>query len=312
MNNLNKLLLSKKTVIVAEMSANHCQSLKKALKIVDQAKIAGADALKIQTFKPESLSLKNIGNQKAKKINLPIFSSPFDLNAVDFLENLNCPIYKIASPEITDIPLIKKVAMTGKPVILSLGLAEKKDIDLAIKTLKENKCKKFILLKCLAHYPADPELLNLKSIELLKKKYKCDVGFSDHTKGSISAVTAVTLGAKIIEKHFKLKKENKSLDRFFSLDTTQFKEMVQNIRVAERSIGKMTFKIDKKTKKELAGRKSIYIKKTIFKGDKLKESNLAIVRPFNGLHPKYYNFILGKKVKKNLEYGTPLKLSYFK
>lgn len=346
MNNLNKLLLSKKTVIVAEMSANHCQSLKKALKIVDEAKIAGADALKIQTFKPESLSLKNIGNQKsftkveewkkfknrynlfkkaylpwewhkkifdkAKKINLPIFSSPFDLNAVDFLENLNCPIYKIASPEITDIPLIKKVAMTGKPVILSLGLAEKKDIDLAIKTLKENKCKKFILLKCLAHYPADPELLNLKSIELLKKKYKCDVGFSDHTKGSISAVTAVTLGAKIIEKHFKLKKENKSLDSFFSLDTTQFKEMVKNIRVAERSIGKMTFKIDKKTKKELAGRKSIYIKKTIFKGDKLKESNLAIVRPFNGLHPKYYNFILGKKVKKNLEYGTPLKLSYFK
>ncbi len=203
MNDINQLFLSKRTIVVAEMSSNHCQSLKKALKIVDEAKNAGADALKLQTFKPESLALKEVGNnksfkkvnkwkkfknryelfnkaylpwewhkkifQRAKKISLPIFSSPFDLKAVDFLKDLKCPAYKIASPEITDIPLIEKVAKTGKPIILSLGLAEKRDVDLAIKTLKKNKCKKFILLKCLAHYPADPKLLNLKAINLLKK-----------------------------------------------------------------------------------------------------------------------------------------------
>jgi len=343
MNDINQLFLSKRTIVVAEMSSNHCQSLKKALKIVDEAKIAGADALKLQTFKPESLALKEIGNnksfkkvnkwkkfknryelfnkaylpwewhkkifQRAKKISLPIFSSPFDLKAVDFLKELKCPAYKIASPEITDIPLIEKVAKTGKPIILSLGLAEKKDVDLAIKTLKKNKCKKFILLKCLAHYPADPKLLNLKAIKLLKKKYNCDIGFSDHTIDSASAVTAVSLGAKMIEKHFKLKNEKKSLDSFFSLDTNQFKDMVKNIRTAEKAIGNMTLKVDKKTKKALNGRKSIYVKKEILKGEILTKDNLAIVRPFSGLHPKYYGYILGKKARKKIPYGKPLKFS---
>jgi pseudaminic acid synthase len=343
MNDINQLFLSKRTIVVAEMSSNHCQSLKKALKIVDEAKIAGADALKLQTFKPESLALKEIGNnksfkkvnkwkkfknryelfnkaylpwewhkkifQRAKKINLPIFSSPFDLKAVDFLKDLKCPAYKIASPEITDIPLIEKVAKTGKPIILSLGLAEKKDVDLAIKTLKKNKCKKFVLLKCLAHYPADPKLLNLKAINLLKKKYNCDVGFSDHTIDSASAVTAVSLGAKMIEKHFKLKNEKKSLDSFFSLDTNQFKDMVKNIRTAEKAIGNMTLKVDKKTKKALKGRKSIYVKKEILKGENLTKDNLAIVRPFSGLHPKYYRYIIGKKARKKIPYGKPLKFS---
>ena len=241
--------MKNKIIIIAEAGGNHNRSIKTAYKLIDIAKKAGADALKLQTFKPESLALKQIGNnnafkkvvkwknfknryelfekaylpwewhkkifQRAKKINLPIFSSPFDLDAVDFLEKLKCPAYKIASPEITDIPLIEKVAKTGKPIIISLGLAQEKDINLAVKTLKKNKCKKFILLKCLAHYPADPNLLNLKTIPLIKKKYKCDVGFSDHTIDSASAITAVSLGASMIEKHFKLKNEINLLIIFF-------------------------------------------------------------------------------------------------
>jgi len=342
--NIAQLLASNRTLIVAEMSSNHCQSIKKAIKLVDEAKKAGADALKLQTFKPESLALKQIGNnnafkkvvkwknfknryelfekaylpwewhkkifQRAKKINLPIFSSPFDLDAVDFLEKLKCPAYKIASPEITDIPLIEKVAKTGKPIIISLGLAQEKDINLAVKTLKKNKCKKFILLKCLAHYPADPNLLNLKTIPLIKKKYKCDVGFSDHTIDSASAITAVSLGASMIEKHFKLKNDNKSLDHFFSMDTAEFKKMVEDIRIAEKAMGKMTLKLDKQTKKNLSGRKSIYISKEITKGSIINKDNIKIVRPFDGLHPKYYNLVLGKKVNRKLKYGTPLKLTY--
>ena len=339
----NKLLSSKKTVIVAEMSSNHCQSLSKALKIVDEAKKAGADILKIQTFKPESLSLQKKGNNhsfkkvkkwkkfknryelfkkaylpwewhekiflRAKKNNLPIFSSPFDLEAVDFLEKIKCPAYKIASPEITDIPLIEKVAKKKKPIILSLGLAEKKDIELAVKTLKKFKCKKFILLKCLAHYPANPELLNLNSISLLKKIYNCEIGFSDHTVDSVSAITSVALGAKMIEKHFKLKNEKNSLDSFFSLDPLRFKKMVQDIRVAESAIGLKTFKIDKNTKQGLKGRKSIFIKKKIRKNEIINHNNLTIVRPFDGLHPQFYKKVIGKKAKKNLPYGKPLKLT---
>jgi N-acetylneuraminate synthase/pseudaminic acid synthase len=340
---LNKLLTSKKTIIVAEMSSNHCQSLNKALKIVDEAKKAGADMLKLQTFKPESLSLKQIGNNqsfkkvkkwkkyknryelfnkaflpwewhkkifmRAKKNNLPIFSSPFDLEAVDFLQKLKCPAYKIASPEITDIPLIEKVAKTKKPIILSLGLAEKKDIDLAVKTLRKFKCKKFILLKCLAHYPAKPELLNLNSISLLKKRYNCEVGFSDHTIDSASAITSVVLGAKMIEKHFKLENEKKSLDSFFSLGTSEFKKMVKDIRIAEAAMGLKTFKIDKNTKLGLKGRKSIFVRKKIKKNQILNYNNLTIVRPFDGLHPKFYKKVIGKKAKKNLVYGKPLKLT---
>jgi len=333
---------NKKCFIVAEMSANHCQSLKKALRIVQEAKKAGADAIKLQTFKPESLALKNKKDnksfkrvktwkkfksrydlfkkaylpwewhkkifQEAKKINLPIFSSPFDLQAVDLLEKLNCPAYKIASPEITDSPLIKKVALTRKPIILSLGLAEKKDIDLAVKILKKNKCKNFILLKCLSHYPASPDLLNLKSIQMLKKKYNCEVGFSDHTLGSASSVAAVSLGAKMIEKHIKLKNEKKSLDAFFSLNPEDFKNMVDDIRTAEKAVGVPTFNIDAKTRLALKGRKSIFVCKNIKKGEKITSRNIRMVRPSTGLHPKYYHKILGKFARRKLNYGKPLKL----
>lgn len=344
---LGKKIITKKSpaYIVAEISANHCQSLKKAIKLIEIAKKIGADAVKIQTFKPESLAIRNIDKnksllsknspwkkyndryklfkkaqlpyhwhkklfQRAKKIDITLFSSPFDLNAVDFLEKLNCPIYKIASPEITDIPLIAKVAKTKKPVILSLGLAKIKDINLAISTLKKNGCKKFILLKCQSHYPADPGKLNLKAIKILEKKYNCPIGFSDHTLGIGSSISAVILGACVIEKHIKYYKEKKSLDAFFSLDPHQFKQMIEEIRVAENSIGKNSLQIDVKTLKAMNGRKSIIVSQNINKGEVVNKNNIKIVRPGYGLHPKYYYKILGKKVKKKFFIGQSLKLKY--
>ena len=346
---MKKIKLDKKiiknTYIVAEISANHCQSLKKAIKLIEIAKDCGADAVKIQTFKPESLAIKDYHKknlqlsknspwkkfnnryelfkkaqlpyqwhkklfQKAKKVGITLFSSPFDLNAVDFLESLNCPLYKIASPEITDIPLIKKVAKTKKPVIVSLGLAKNNDIKLAITTLKKNGCKKFILLKCQSHYPANPTKLNLKTIKLLEKKYKCPIGFSDHTLGIGSSIAAVLLGARVIEKHIKYYNEKKSLDAFFSLDPNQFKLMVDEIRVAEKSIGKNSLKIDPQTLKAMSGRKSIIVNKNLNKGDVLNENNIKIVRPAYGLHPKYYYKVLGKKVTKKHYIGQSLKLKY--
>ena len=336
--------LKSKVFIIAEISANHTQSLQKAIRLIHAAKFATADAVKLQTFKPESLAinvkkdgkvLKKIKQWKkfknryelfkkaylpwdwhnklfkvANKLKIPIFSSPFDDDAVNLLKKLKCPAYKIASPEITDLNLIDKVAKTKKPVIISLGLAEKKDILSAIKVLKKRNNKKFSLLKCLSHYPADPKDLNLKSIKILEKTFKCPIGFSDHTLGSASAITAVNFGAKIIEKHLKLKGEKKSLDAFFSMDQFQFKKMVEDIRIAESASGKATLNIDKKTKQLLKGRRSLYVVKNIIKGEKFSQKNIKSVRPFDGLHPKYLYEIIGKKAKKSLKVGQPLSLKY--
>ena len=300
--------LKSKVFIIAEISANHTQSFQKAIRLIHAAKFANADAVKIQTFKPESLAInvkkdgkvlnkikqwKKFKNRYelfkkaylpwnwhnklfkvAKKLKIPIFSSPFDDDAVNLLKKLKCPAYKIASPEITDLNLIDKVAKTKKPVIISLGLAEKKDILSAIKVLKKRNNKKFSLLKCLSHYPADPKDLNLKSIKILEKTFKCPIGFSDHTIGSASAITAVNFGAKIIEKHLKLKGEKKSLDAFFSMDQFQFKKMVEDIRIAESASGKATLNIDKKTKQLLKGRRSLYVVKNIKKGQEFNKKNI--------------------------------------
>ena len=342
----NKVIGDKtKTFIVAEISANHTQSIKKAIKLIYAAKFSGADAVKIQTYKPDSLAIKtkkkdnklfkNIKSWKkynsrydlfsktylpwewhkklfqvAKKINIPIFSSPFDADAVKLLEKLKCPAYKIASPEITDIDLISQVAKTKKPVIISLGLAEKKDILLAINTLKKYKNNKFCLLKCLSHYPANPKDLNLNSIKLLKKIFNCTIGFSDHTIGSISSISAVILGARLIEKHLKLKGEKKSLDAFFSMDQHQFKKMVNDIRIAENTLGSSTLKLDNKTKKLLGGRRSLFVCNNIKKGEAINLNNVKSVRSFNGLHTKFFKEIIGKRVNKNLKIGQPMSLKY--
>ena len=334
---------SKKIFVIAEMSANHSSDIKNAYKIIDKAKNIGADAIKIQLYKANKITIdsskkdfkvKNENWKKydslynlyrkaetpyewydslkkyCKKKKIILFSSVFDLETVDFLEKKNCPIYKIASPEITDIPLLVKVAKTNKPVIISTGLATEKDLDLAIKTLKKNKCKKIIILKCTSAYPAPIDELNLSSIKKIEKKYKTVVGFSDHSLGKIAPIVAISFGAKVIEKHMNLEKNNKSVDNFFSLNVSGFKEMVKNIRDTEKMIGREEIKISKNSKKNLSGRKSIYVIKDINKNEVFTKYNVSSIRPSYGLHPKYFNLILGKKSRRKLKFGQRMKLSF--
>lgn len=335
---------SNKAFIVAEMSANHNGSLKRALEILKAAKRSGANAIKLQTYQPETMTLncrkkdfllnflkknsfwKKYKNyyeifkkgatplewhkrlfKEAKKIGLIIFSTPFDESAVDFLEKLNCCAYKIASPEINHLPLLIKVAKTKKPVILSTGLADEKDIDLAINTLKKYGNNKIILLKCSTAYPAIDKDANLRNIIYLKEKYKLNVGYSDHTIDNTSALVAISLGAPLIEKHINLNDNIKTLDSFFSLKEKKFKEFVTQIRAAEAILGKKKYYLPKSSRDNYAARRSIYIAKDIIKGEKIDKNNIKIIRPGHGLHPKYYNYVLNKRAKKNLFFGDRLK-----
>ena len=247
-----------------------------------------------------------------KKNNIEIFSSPFDESAVDFLEKLNCPAYKIASPEINHIPLIKKVAKTKKPVIISTGLANFEDIKLALKTLKKNGCNKIAILQCVTSYPAPLAEQNLKIIPDIQKKFKVLSGLSDHTVGNVSALTSVALGGSIVEKHFTFNEKLKTVDSFFSSNLEAFKNMVKKIREVELTLGKIHYNISKTSKKHLKGRRSIYASKLINKGEKLTKKNLKIVRPNFGLHPKFFSKILGKISKRRLTKGTPLRIKYLK
>lgn len=336
----------KKTFIVAELSGNHNQSLGRAKKLIKYAKLAGADAVKLQTYTADTITLKsdkkdfrikknspwkkykNFWNlytaastpwiwhkelfKTAKRYNIEIFSSPFDESAVDFLESLNCPAYKIASPEINHIPLIEKVAKTKKPVIISTGLANLEDIKLALKALKKNGSNKIAILQCVSSYPAPLAEQNLKVISDIKKRFKVLSGLSDHTIGNTSALTSVAMGGSIVEKHFTIGEKIKTVDSFFSSDVEAFKDMVKKIREVEISIGKIQYNISKASKKHLKGRRSIYVSKLINRGEKLSKKNIKIVRPNLGLHPKFFNKILGKISKQRLKQGAPLKIKYLK
>ena len=335
----------KKTFIVAELSGNHNGSLAEAKKLIKYAKIAGADAVKLQTYKAETITLKSDNKEfrinknspwkkyknfwnlykkaatpwnwhkqlfkVAKKNKIEIFSSPFDETAVDFLEKLNCPAYKIASPEINHIPLIEKVAKTKKPVILSLGLAQLSDLKLAIKTLKKNGCKKIAVLQCVTSYPAPISEQNLATIKDIKKMGVLS-GLSDHTIGNTSAITSVAFGGSIVEKHFNLLKNLKTVDSFFSANLESFKRLVKDIRETELAIGKISYKIESSSLQHLKGKRSIYISQNINKGEKFTKKNLRIVRPNFGMHPKFFNSIIGKKSKYNLLAGKPFKKKYLK
>ena len=334
-----------KCLIIAEISANHNNSFKTTKKLINSAKKNGADIIKIQTYTANSLTIKS--NRKDFKINkenpwsknknlwnlykkaetsekltskifkysrsigMEIFSSPFDIGAVDFLEKLKCPAYKIASPEICHIPLIERIAKTKKPIIISLGLAQIKDIDLALKTIKKIGNNKITLLQCVSSYPAPISEQNIKSINVIKKKYKTLSGLSDHTKGFIAAMSAVVMGAKVIEKHFNLSK-NKSVDSFFSSTEKEFKTMVDNIRLTEMSLGNGKIEVSKSSKKNFNSRRSIYVSKDIAKNEIISENNIKIVRPNHGLHPKFYKYVLSKKSNTNLKIGDRFKLRYVK
>lgn len=327
--------------IVAEMSANHLQNFDIAVKIIKEAAKAGADAIKLQTYTPDTMTL-NVDNgyfkikqgtiwdgrtlydlyqeaympwewqpklQKiAKEEGIEFFSTPFDQTAVDFLEEMKVPVYKIASFEINDIPLIDYIAKKGKPIILSNGVAEISDIELAIKTIRKNGINDIALLKCTSSYPAPIEEANLKTIPNMAETFDVIAGLSDHTPGIVVPITAVALGAKIIEKHFCLDRSLGGPDAKFSLEPDEFKQMVEAVRNAEKAIGRVNYELSDKQKKSKEHSRSIFVVEDIKVGEEFTEKNIKSIRPGFGLHPKYYSYILGKKAKRNIKKGEPLKL----
>jgi pseudaminic acid synthase len=327
--------------IIAELSANHNGSLETALETIRAAKRAGANAIKLQTYTADTLTIDSqkedfliksgsIWDGKsfhslyqsaytpwewhqalfdcAKEEGLICFSSPFDPTAVDFLENLNVPAYKIASFEITDIPLIKYVASKGKPVILSTGIATEEDIELALEACKSVGNEDIAILKCTSSYPAPIEEANMAMIADFKTRFGVEVGLSDHTMGSLVPVVATCFGAKIIEKHFILERSIGGPDASFSMDEKEFGDMVKEVRLAESAIGQVDYTLTEKQSAGKAFSRSLYIVEDIKKGERLSTSNLRSIRPGFSLHPRYYEEILGKKVKVDLDRGSRISL----
>jgi len=336
---------NKKISVIVEMSGNHQGSLNGAKKFINTSIKSGADIIKFQVYTPDTITLnikkkdflvKSEGKWKKhkdlyslyKKAHTPWkwiepltkilnkreiawFASPFDSSAVNFLEKLKCPAYKVASPEITDINLIEKITSTNKPILLSTGVATIKDIDLAIKIIKK-KHNKYAILKCVTAYPAPINELNLKGISLLKKRYKCAVGFSDHTIGDLASKVAVSLGATIIEKHFKVDGDKKSIDEHFSMNLSKLQKFKKELNDTQTCLGEEKLDISNSAKKNMNGRRSLYVCKNIKKGEKFTTENIKSVRPSFGLHPKFFKKIIGKKSKRDLKYGTRLKMSLIK
>ena len=334
---------NRKTFIIAELSANHNGSLALAKETIRAAKRAGADAIKLQTYKAETITLDvkssqfkiNHGTEwdgkylydlyeeahlpwewhqelfaTAATEGLVCFSSPFDPTAVDLLETLNVPAYKIASYEITDIPLIELVASKGKPVIFSTGIAGEDDIKLAVEACKKQGNDQIIILKCTSAYPTPPEQANLATISEIAKRFNVMAGFSDHTLGIVAPVLSVAYGARVIEKHFILDKSDGGVDSHFSLDETEFQEMVDAVRVAENMTGEANFEITDIMKSQRDFSRSLYVAVDINKGELITEVNVRSVRPGFGLHPKYHREILGKKVNTDLMKGTPMSFNF--
>lgn len=325
-----------KVMIVAELSANHGGSLQTALETVRAAKRAGADAVKLQTYTADTLTLDcdapdfiiNNGSiwdgcryydlykeaytpwewhkplfELAKNEGLQCFSTPFDKTAVDFLESLGNPIYKIASFEITDIPLIEYAARKMKPMVISTGIATMEDIELAIETCRSVGNNDITLLKCTSSYPAPIEEANLCMIKDFSERFHVKAGLSDHTLGSVAPVVATSLGAVMIEKHFIINREIGGPDSSFSMEESEFTQMVRDVRMAEAAVGKVSYEL---TEKQMSGRcfaRSLYVAENMKAGDIITEANVRSVRPGYGLHPKYLTEILGKRVKKDLSKG---------
>ena len=327
------------TYIVAEMSANHNQSFDEAVKIIEAAQQAGADAVKLQTYTPDTITLDcdtayfrieidglwkgrtlyDLYGEaytpwewqpRLKKIadrcGIGLFSSPFDATAVDFLEKMDLPAYKIASFEITDLPLIRKTAETGKPVILSTGMASLAEIDEAVRAIRSTGNHQLALLKCTSAYPAPPEEMNLRTIEHLSRAYNIPVGLSDHTLSYAVAVAAVSLGACIIEKHFTLRRADGGPDSAFSLEPAEFEEMVLAVRTAEKAIGSVRYEAGEKEKDNRLFRRSLFAVEDIKAGEVFTQQNIRSIRPGHGLHPRYLDMVLGEKAAENIPRGTPL------
>ncbi|WHX59782.1 pseudaminic acid synthase [Peribacillus frigoritolerans] len=325
--------------IIAEMSGNHNQSLERALEIVEAAARAGAHALKIQTYTADTMTL-NIDNgefniddknslwnennlyklyqqaytpwewhkpifERCRELGIIPFSTPFDETAVDFLEQFNIPMYKIASFENNDIPLIKKVASTGKPMIISTGMATLAELDETVRSARDAGCKNIILLKCTSTYPATPKNTNISMIPHMQELFDCQVGLSDHTMGIAVSVASVALGATVIEKHFTTSRADGGVDAAFSMEPNEMKALVVDTEKAWQALGHITYGPTEEERKSMKFRRSIYIVKDLKAGDILTKENLRVIRPGYGLAPKYYEHLLGKKLDKEIKAGTP-------
>lgn len=332
-------------MIVAEMSGNHNGSLKAAIEIIKAAKKAGADAIKLQTYTADTLTLnvrkpEFMTNPKgpwagstayelyqkaytpwdwqpelfhiAKEEGLICFSSPFDKTAVDFLEDLGNPIYKVASPEITDIPLIEYIAKKGKPVVLSSGIATKDDLQLAIDTCRKVGNNDITVLKCTTAYPTPYEECNLKMIPVYASTFRVKAGLSDHTLGSVAPIVAATLGATMIEKHFIIDRNLGGPDAAFSMNKDEFAQMVKDVHIAEATLGSTSFELSQSNKMGRRDARSLYVAEDVKAGDEITEKNVRSVRPGYGLHPKYLPQILGKHFTQDLHKGDRMKLEYVK
>ena len=341
---MENIFIDNKCFIIAELSANHGGDIEVAKQTIRAAKRAGVDAIKLQTFTADTITLDSSNDvflikgtiwngqklydlykeaslpwawheelfKTAKEEDLVCFSSPFNFTAVDLLEELDCPIYKIASLEITDIPLIKYVASKGKPIIISTGIATYEDIKLAVDTCREAGNNDITILKCTSSYPAPIEEANLSLMQRFSKDFDVKVGLSDHTLGIVAPVVAVTLGASVIEKHFILDKNVGGPDASFSLDEAEFTELVIAIRNAEISIGKNSYELTEKQVSSRVFKRSLYVTKDIKKGELITNKNVCSIRPGFGLHPKYLPEIIGKVVVKNLTKGDRFSMNFIK
>src|SRR6266404_3286437 len=326
------------TYIVAEMSANHNHSFDQAVRIMEAAKSAGADAIKIQTYTPDTLTIDCDNeyfqikgtlwdNRKlyelydeaympwdwqprlqkvADALGMDLFSTPFDFTAVDFLENMNVPVHKIASFECVDLPLLRKIAATGKPIIMSTGMATLTEIDEAVRTLREAGCTQLALLKCTSAYPSLPEDMNLRTIPDMEKRFGVPVGLSDHTLGIAVPVAAVALGACVIEKHFTLSRSLRGPDSAFSLEPAEFKAMVEGVRITEKALGSVRYEVTEEEAASRAYRRSLFVVHDVQQGQVLNDQNIRSIRPAHGLHTRHLPQVLGKRASRDIEQGTPL------
>ncbi len=325
--------------IIAEMSANHGQSYDEAVKIIHAAKEAGADAIKLQTYTADTITIDcdneyfRIGKgtiwegrnlydlykeaytpwewqpelkKVANDLGMDLFSTPFDNTAVEFLEKMDVPAYKIASFELVDIPLIQRVARTGKPIIMSTGMATLAEIDEAVQVAREAGCKELALLKCTSGYPADPAEMNLRTIPHMAEAFNVPVGLSDHTLGIAVPVAAIALGACIVEKHFTLSRAVPGPDSAFSLEPHEFKEMVNAIRVAEKALGQVNYAVTEKEAASRVFRRSLFVVKDMKAGDVFTEENVRSIRPGCGLHTKHLERIIQRRAAKSIKRGTPV------
>ena len=333
------MIKNKIPFFVAEISANHCGNINLAKKLIKCAKDNGADAAKLQTYTADTMTIQsnkkyfkiknglwkgydlwNLYNEAhtplewhkklfdyGKKLGITIFSTPFDETAVNLLEKLKCPMYKVASFEMTDLLLIKKISQTKKPIIISTGMASMEEIELAYRTAKNYGAKNITLLYCVSNYPSKNTDFNLNNIKILKNKFKCRVGLSDHSKDNRVAIAAVAAGAEVVEKHIALDKQKRGLDIEFSLKGKEIKKFKEDINLAYNLLGKKYFYRNKSEKKSKIFRRSIFATENIKKGEKFNNQNIRRIRPGYGLEPKYYEKLIGRKSPITLDKGQPLK-----